>query len=143
MMNISVSTVKSGGNQILKLAGHGSLNLLATGKKATAKMKEHAESEGHILACQMETAAAFAFREGTVFQQIHRLEESERLKNRLAIRTLLRCTYFLARNPIAHTTNFGGLVDLTRAPTAYTHSTHVRTNFTTVIIIIILIQLSL
>ena len=58
----SVSTVKSGGSQILKLAGHGSLSLVATGKKATAKMKEHAESEGHILACQTETAAASALR---------------------------------------------------------------------------------
>ena len=30
---LSVSTVKSGGSQILKLAGHGSLSLLATGRK--------------------------------------------------------------------------------------------------------------
>ena len=35
-----------------------------------------------------------------------------RLKNRLAIKSLLRCTHFLARNHIAHTTNFGNLVDL-------------------------------
>ena len=35
-----------------------------------------------------------------------------RLKNRLAIKSLLRCTHFLARNHIAHTTNFGDLVDL-------------------------------
>ena len=57
---LSVSTVKSGGSQILKLAGDGSLSLLATGKKTTAKIKEHAESEGHIMACQTETAAASA-----------------------------------------------------------------------------------
>ena len=75
-------------------------------------MKEHAESEGHILACQTETAAASALREGSVLQQMHQLEESERLKNRLAIKSLLRCTHFLARNRIAHTTNFGDLVDL-------------------------------
>ena len=81
-------------------------------KKAIAKMKEHAESEGHILACQAETAAASALREGSVLQQMHQLEESERLKNRLAIKSLLRCTHFLARNRIAHTTNFGDLVDL-------------------------------
>ena len=66
-------------------------------------MKEHAESEGHILACQTETAAASALHEGSVLQQMHRLEECERLKNRLAIKSLLRCTYFLARNHIAHT----------------------------------------
>ena len=33
-----------------------------------------------------------------------------RLKNRLAIKSLLLCTHFLARNHIAHTTNFGDLV---------------------------------
>ena len=81
---LSVSTVKSGGSQILKLAGDGSLNLLATGKKATAKMKEHAD--------------ASALREGSVLQQMHQLEECERLKNRLAIKSLLQCTHFLAHN---------------------------------------------
>ena len=30
----------------------------------------------------------------------------------MAIKSLLRCTHFLARNHIAHTTNFGDLVDL-------------------------------
>ena len=40
-------------------------------------MKEHAESDGHILACQTETAAASALREGSVLQQMHRLEECE------------------------------------------------------------------
>ena len=75
-------------------------------------MKEHAENEGHILACQTETVAASALREGSVLQQLHRLEECERLKKRLAIKSLLRCTHFLARNHIAHTTNFGNLIDL-------------------------------
>ena len=75
-------------------------------------MKEHAESEGHILVCQTETAAASALREGSVLQQMHQLEESERLKNRLAITSLVQCAHFLARNHIAHTTNFGDLVDL-------------------------------
>ena len=74
---------------------------------ATAKMKEHAESEGHIMACQTETAAASALREGSVLQQMHRLEKCERLKNRLAIKSLLRCTPFLARNHIAHTLTLG------------------------------------
>ena len=46
-------------------------------KNPTAKMKEHAESEGHIMACQTETAAASALREGSVLQQMHRLEECE------------------------------------------------------------------
>ena len=75
-------------------------------------MKEHAETEGYILVCQTETAAASALREGSVLQQMHQMEESERLKNRLAIKCLLWCTNFLAHNHIAHTTNFGDLVDL-------------------------------
>ena len=116
MMNIfkvlSVSTVKSGGSQILKLGRTWITKPFSNWKKATAKMKEHAGSEGHILAFQTETAAASALREGSVLQQMHRLEECERLKNRLAIKSLLRCTHFLARNHIAHTTNFGDLVDL-------------------------------
>ena len=77
---LSVSTVKSGGSQILKLAGDGSLSLLSNWKKATAKIKEHAESEGHILACKTETAAASTLREGSVLQQMHRLEECEEAK---------------------------------------------------------------
>ena len=81
-------------------------------KKATEKMKEHAESEGHLFACQTEAAATSALCEGSVLQQMHRLEESERVKNRLAIKCFLRCTHFLARNHIAHTTNFGDLVIL-------------------------------
>ena len=51
-------------------------------------------------------------REGSVLQQMHRLEECERLKNRSAIKSLLRCTHFLAGNHNAHTTNFGDLIDL-------------------------------
>ena len=92
LQSSSVSTVKSGGSQILKLAGHGSLNLFAT-----AKMKERAESERHIMACQTETAAASALCEGSVVQQMHRLDENE---NRLAIKSLLRCTHFIAHNHI-------------------------------------------
>ena len=73
---LSVSTVKSGGSQILKLAGDGSLSLLATGK-THSKDEGTSESEGHIMACQTETAAASALREGSVLQQMHRLEECE------------------------------------------------------------------
>ena len=75
-------------------------------------MKERAESEGYILACQMETATASALCEGSVLHQMHRVKKSERLKNTLAIKSLLWCTHFLARNHITHTTNFGDLVDL-------------------------------
>ena len=36
----------------------------------------------------------------------------EKLKNRMAIKALIRCTHFLARRHVLHTTNFGELVDL-------------------------------
>ena len=75
-------------------------------KKDVSKMKEHAESERHIHACQVETTTAAR---GSVFHQLHQAQESERLKNRAA---LLRCTHFLAWHHIAHTTNFSDLVGL-------------------------------
>lgn len=34
------------------------------------------------------------------------------MKNRAAIKSLIRCTHFLARQHIPHTTNFDKLVDL-------------------------------
>ena len=39
-------------------------------KKAVAKMKEHAESEGHIHACQVETSSAAALLRGSIAQQL-------------------------------------------------------------------------
>lgn len=81
-------------------------------KKAVAKMKEHAESEGHVHACQIETSSATALLRGSIAQRLQQVQESERLKNRAAIKSLLRCTHFLAHQHIAHTTNFSELVDL-------------------------------
>ena len=78
-------------------------------KKTVSKMKEHAESEGHIHACQVETTTAAR---GSDVHQLHQAQESERLKNRPEVKSLLRCTHFLAQHHIAHTTNFSDLVDL-------------------------------
>ena len=75
-------------------------------------MKDHAESEGHIHACQIETSSATALLRGSIAQQLQQVQESERLRNRAAIKSLLRCTHFLAHQHIAHTTNFSELVDL-------------------------------
>ena len=36
----------------------------------------------------------------------------ERMRNRAAVKSLIRCTHFLARQHIAHMTNFSKLVDL-------------------------------
>ena len=44
--------------------------------------------------------------------QFQVISQSERQKNRTAIKSLICCTHFLARNHIAHTTNFDKLVDL-------------------------------
>jgi len=78
-------------------------------KKALEKMKAHAKSEIHIQSCEAEMAAARALQEGSIVQQLQQIGDQEKLKNRLAIKALIRCTHFLH---IAHTTNFDELVDL-------------------------------
>jgi len=49
---------------------------------------------------------------GSIAQQVQKIHDSDRLKNRAAIKCLLHCTHFLAHQHIAHTTNFSDLVDL-------------------------------
>ena len=51
---------KKWGKSNLKTGGRWITKPFSYWKKPTAKMKEHAESEGHIMACQTETAAASA-----------------------------------------------------------------------------------
>ena len=81
-------------------------------KKAVEKMKAHAKSKSHIQSCEAEIAAARALQVGTIVQQLQQIEDEEKAKNRLAIKALIRCTHFLVRRHIAHTTNFDELVDL-------------------------------
>ena len=50
--------------------------------------------------------------EGPIIQQLQQIGAQEKLKNRVAIKTLIRCTHILARRHIPHTTNFDELVDL-------------------------------
>ena len=52
-MMISAGTIKSEESYILIMVGHGSINLLTTGEKATAKLKEHTEGKSHTLTCQL------------------------------------------------------------------------------------------
>ena len=47
-----------------------------------------------------------------IVQQLKKVGMQERMRNRAAVKSLIRCTYFLARQHIAHTTNFSKLVDL-------------------------------
>ena len=72
-------------------------------------MREHSNSEQHRHPCltahQVQTT-------GSIITQFQAISQSERQKNRKAIKSLICCTHFLARNHIAHTTNFDKLVDL-------------------------------
>ena len=73
------------------------------------KMREHFKSEQQHHAC---LAAHQAQTTGSIIAQFQAISQSERQKNRTAIKSLIRCTHFFARNNIAHTTNFDKLVDL-------------------------------
>ena len=70
-------------------------------------MKVHAKSDGHIMASQ----AVLATQGRSIVQQLQKVGTQERMRNRAAIKSLIRCTHFLARQHIAHTINFSKLVD--------------------------------
>ena len=78
-------------------------------EKAVEKMKAHASSASHLR--QVE-AQLLASRGETVVHQLQRFGDSERSKNRKAIKALLRCTHYLCKQHIPHTTNFSKLIDL-------------------------------
>jgi len=59
-----------------------------------------------------ETYSVTATLKGSVAQQVQKIHDTDRLKNRAAIKCLLRYTHFFAHQHIAHTTNFSDLVDL-------------------------------
>ena len=75
-------------------------------------MRVHSRSDGHIRSCEAQIAAARAMQGGSIVQQLQRVGETERLKNRAAIKSLIHCTHFLGRHHIPHTTTFSDLVDL-------------------------------
>ena len=79
-------------------------------KRACDRMKDHAKSDIHIQASE----AALATQGGSVdiVQQLIKVGMQERMRNRAAVKSLIRCIHFLARQHIAHTTNFSKLVDL-------------------------------
>ena len=78
-------------------------------EKGQKKMREHSKSEQHRHAC---LAAHQVQTPGSIITQFQATSQSERQKTGTAIKSLIRCTHFLARNHIAHTTNFDKLVDL-------------------------------
>ena len=81
-------------------------------KKAVEKMKDHEKSHFHAQANMAYFAVEGALREGSIMQQLQNVDKKERMKNRAAIKSLIRCTHFLALQHIAHTTNFDKLIDL-------------------------------
>ena len=81
-------------------------------KKATQKIKSHSKSEVQLLFCQLDMEAVKARKEGSIINQLQNVGEQQRLQNRKLIKALIRCTYFLAQQHIAHTTNFDKLVEL-------------------------------
>lgn len=103
---------RKSGKSLQRTAGVWVTKPFSNWKKAVEKMKAHEKSDTHSQAKGAALAMAGSLREGTVFQQLQRVEKQERMKNRAAVKALLRCTHFLVRNHIPHTTNFEKLVDL-------------------------------
>ena len=77
-------------------------------KKAVQKMKAHASGESHIRHLEAEPTAK---KGGSIAHQ-SRVGQQERTKNRNAIKSFLRCTHFLCKQYIPHTTNFDKLIKL-------------------------------
>lgn len=78
-------------------------------KKAIQKMKAHAGSDTHLRHAEAELLAK---RGGTVVQQLQRIGDLEKSKNRNAIKSFLRCTHFQCKQHIPHTANFNKLIEL-------------------------------
>ena len=87
-----------------------------TWRKATEKLREHEQSQTHQDAIVKAEMAKEAERRGSVLEQqistARRQEEAEKARNRLVLKKILKCTYFLVKHKIAHTTTFAPLVDL-------------------------------
>ena len=81
-------------------------------KKALKKMKAHSQSDIHVQACQALVLVKRVAREGTIMQQLQQITDEEKVKNRAAVKALIRCPHFLARQHIAHSTNFEKLVNI-------------------------------
>ena len=66
----------------------------------------------HIQASQRVVEAQQSLCEGSIVQQLQEMMIQKRMKNRVAIKSLVHCTHFLACHHIPHTTNFNKLVNL-------------------------------
>ena len=101
---------KTSGKSLYRTGGVWTTKPFTNWKKARDKMRDHAKSDIHIQASE----AALTTQGGSVdiVQQLQKVGMQERMRNRAAVKSLIRCTHFLARQHIAHTTNFSKLVDL-------------------------------
>ena len=77
-------------------------------KKAVQKMKAHTSSEFHLRQVEAELIATSGH---TIIHELQRFGDSERSKNRKAIKALFAALTTYA-NSIPHTTNFSKLIDL-------------------------------
>ena len=101
---------KASGKSLYHAGGVWTTKPFTNWKKARDRMGDHAKSDIHIQASE----AALATQGGYVdiVQQLQKVGMQERMRNRAAVKSLIHCTHFLARQHIAHTTNFSKLVDL-------------------------------
>ena len=74
--------------------------LYRIGKKAVQKMKTHASSESHLRQVEAELLANTG---QTIVHKQQRLRDSEKSKNRKVIKALFRCTHYLCKQHIPHT----------------------------------------
>ena len=101
---------KASGKSLYRTGGVWTTKPFTNWKKACDKMRDHAKSDIHIQASEV----ALATQGGSVdiVQQLQKVGMQEIMRNRAAVKSLIRCIHFLARQHIAHTTNFSKLVDL-------------------------------
>ena len=105
----SCRTCKESGKSLQRTGGVWVTKPFQNWKRAVEKMRAHERSESHIRASE---ALLLAAKSGTIAQQLQSTGELERAKYRAAVKSLIRCTHFLTRQHIAHSTNFTQLVDL-------------------------------
>ena len=75
-------------------------------------MRSHDSSKLHLECCQIALQAKQTETHGTIARQLQQIQEGQRMKNREAIKALVRCANYLVHHHIAHTTNYDDLVGL-------------------------------
>ena len=81
-------------------------------RKATEKMRTHERGAMHKTASRVAIESEMSDRQGSVVQQLSQIANEERIRNRRCIQSLIRCTHFLVRHHIPHTTNYDSLIQL-------------------------------